>query len=134
MDQGIILKPAKRMLSQPPTPPPPSPTLNRPSMSNATERPRGGDTPSDDEIRTFGSPSLCEPGPSNQNGARSEPKEDCSRPTLRQKLIPLLKRCNPSLTLENSGSVARDHLASERTFLAYVRTSLTIASTGVGAF
>ncbi|KAF7422629.1 hypothetical protein PC9H_010785 [Pleurotus ostreatus] len=33
--------------------------------------------------------------------------------------------------LENSGSVARDHLASERTFLAYVRTSLAIASTGV---
>jgi len=27
--------------------------------------------------------------------------------------------------------VARDHLASERTFLAYVRTSLAIASTGV---
>ncbi|KAI8986182.1 hypothetical protein BD414DRAFT_398596, partial [Trametes punicea] len=35
------------------------------------------------------------------------------------------------LVLENSGSVARDHLASERTFLAYARTSLTIASTGV---
>ncbi|KAI0754609.1 hypothetical protein C8Q80DRAFT_1066964, partial [Daedaleopsis nitida] len=35
------------------------------------------------------------------------------------------------LHLENSGSVARDHLASERTFLAYARTSLTIASTGV---
>ncbi|KAJ8521038.1 hypothetical protein ONZ45_g2209 [Pleurotus djamor] len=35
------------------------------------------------------------------------------------------------LVLENSGSVARDHLASERTFLAYVRTSLAIASTGV---
>ncbi|KAI0793030.1 hypothetical protein BC629DRAFT_1242195, partial [Irpex lacteus] len=35
------------------------------------------------------------------------------------------------LILENSGSVARDHLASERTFLAYMRTSLTIASTGV---
>ncbi|KAI0629832.1 hypothetical protein C8Q77DRAFT_1064469 [Trametes polyzona] len=35
------------------------------------------------------------------------------------------------LSLENSGSVARDHLASERTFLAYARTSLTIASTGV---
>lgn len=38
---------------------------------------------------------------------------------------------NPSMTLENSGSVARDHLASERTFLAYVRTSLALASTGV---
>ncbi|KAI0762000.1 hypothetical protein BD413DRAFT_587036 [Trametes elegans] len=36
------------------------------------------------------------------------------------------------LMLENSGSVARDHLASERTFLAYVRTSLTMASAGVG--
>ncbi|KAJ7132093.1 hypothetical protein C8R44DRAFT_871083 [Mycena epipterygia] len=36
-----------------------------------------------------------------------------------------------SLVLENSGSVARDHLASERTFLAYVRTSLVVASTGV---
>ncbi|KAF9265367.1 hypothetical protein L218DRAFT_924596 [Marasmius fiardii PR-910] len=40
-------------------------------------------------------------------------------------------RLKPSLVLENSGSVARDHLASERTFLAYVRTSLAIASTGV---
>ncbi|KAJ7183976.1 hypothetical protein C8R46DRAFT_1344616 [Mycena filopes] len=36
-----------------------------------------------------------------------------------------------SLVLENTGSVARDHLASERTFLAYVRTSLTVASAGV---
>ncbi|KAJ7191312.1 hypothetical protein GGX14DRAFT_481599 [Mycena pura] len=36
-----------------------------------------------------------------------------------------------SLVLQNSGSVARDHLASERTFLAYVRTSLMIASAGV---
>ncbi|KAF8915152.1 hypothetical protein CPB85DRAFT_1181040, partial [Mucidula mucida] len=35
------------------------------------------------------------------------------------------------LTLENNGSVARDHLASERTFLAYIRTSLVLASTGV---
>ncbi|KAF7341317.1 hypothetical protein MVEN_01868000 [Mycena venus] len=36
-----------------------------------------------------------------------------------------------SLVLENSGSTARDHLASERTFLAYVRTSLTIAAAGI---
>ena len=45
----------------------------------------------------------------------------------------VLKEWKLLLTLENSGSVARDHLASERTFLAYARTSLTIASTGVGA-
>ena len=37
-----------------------------------------------------------------------------------------------SLRLENSGSVARDHLASERTFLAYMRTSLAISASGVG--
>ncbi|CDO74274.1 hypothetical protein BN946_scf184647.g3 [Trametes cinnabarina] len=43
----------------------------------------------------------------------------------------LLREWKLWLTLENSGSVARDHLASERTFLAYARTSLTIASTGV---
>jgi len=42
-----------------------------------------------------------------------------------------LEKYNPAMTLENSGSVARDHLASERTYLAYVRTSLTIVSTGV---
>ncbi|KXN88553.1 hypothetical protein AN958_07189 [Leucoagaricus sp. SymC.cos] len=36
-----------------------------------------------------------------------------------------------SLILTNIGSVARDHLASERTFLAYVRTSLAMASAGV---
>ncbi|KAG7770456.1 hypothetical protein KL931_002220 [Ogataea haglerorum] len=36
-----------------------------------------------------------------------------------------------SCLLENKGQVARDHLASERTFLAWLRTSLTFASLGV---
>ncbi|EJD02540.1 uncharacterized protein FOMMEDRAFT_109975 [Fomitiporia mediterranea MF3/22] len=53
----------------------------------------------------------------------------------RRKPCPVwLKRISsfsPSLLLENSGSVARDHLAAERTFLAYVRTSLGCAATGV---
>jgi len=38
---------------------------------------------------------------------------------------------NPAPSLENKGNVARDHLANERTWLAYVRTSLAIASAGV---
>ncbi|KAF9078809.1 hypothetical protein BDP27DRAFT_29880 [Rhodocollybia butyracea] len=37
-----------------------------------------------------------------------------------------------SVVLENTNSVARDHLASERTFLAYVRTSLGVTVAGVG--
>ena len=39
----------------------------------------------------------------------------------------------PNLLLANTGSVARDHLASERTYLAYIRTSLGLASAGVGS-
>ncbi|KAF3346387.1 hypothetical protein HYQ45_010065 [Verticillium longisporum] len=36
-----------------------------------------------------------------------------------------------SIELENKGSVARDHLALERTFLAWLRTSLAFASIGI---
>ncbi|KAI1148860.1 hypothetical protein F4825DRAFT_464565 [Nemania diffusa] len=36
-----------------------------------------------------------------------------------------------SIELENTGSVARDHLAVERTFLAWLRTSLAFASIGI---
>lgn len=36
-------------------------------------------------------------------------------------------------TFKNTGSVARDHLASERTFLAWVRTGLSFVALGVAA-
>ncbi|KAK5170453.1 uncharacterized protein LTR77_005041 [Saxophila tyrrhenica] len=36
-----------------------------------------------------------------------------------------------SVELENKGSIARDHLALERTFLAWLRTSLSFASIGI---
>ncbi|KAG6830542.1 hypothetical protein H0H87_007741 [Tephrocybe sp. NHM501043] len=44
---------------------------------------------------------------------------------------PVANAAKVTMWLENTGSVARDHLASERTFLAYVRTSLSIASAAV---
>ncbi|KAI9064614.1 hypothetical protein FKP32DRAFT_570321 [Trametes sanguinea] len=55
-----------------------------------------------------------------------------ARPKEETRWRKLLREWKLLLMLENSGSVARDHLASERTFLAYVRTSLTLSSAGVG--
>ena len=34
--------------------------------------------------------------------------------------------------LQHQGSVARDHLANERTYLAYIRTALAITGVGLG--
>ena len=68
------------------------------------------------------------------HGASETCSEPCqplpTSPHIRSPLFSLPQGI--SLRLENSGSVARDHLASERTFLAYMRTSLAIASSGVG--
>lgn len=47
----------------------------------------------------------------------------CGRTLARRFIFVVLER-----------SKARDHLANERTWLAYLRTSLAIASTGVGGF
>ncbi|KAI9892036.1 MAG: hypothetical protein M1814_002231 [Vezdaea aestivalis] len=41
------------------------------------------------------------------------------------------KEAYQSIELENKGSVARDHLALERTYLAWLRTSLAFASIGI---
>ncbi|EGO23713.1 hypothetical protein SERLADRAFT_392038 [Serpula lacrymans var. lacrymans S7.9] len=52
-------------------------------------------------------------------------------PSITMLLRSLKNPLGLNLVLENTGSVARDHLASERTYLAYVRTSLACASAGV---
>ncbi|KAJ5628057.1 hypothetical protein N7490_010285 [Penicillium lividum] len=67
-------------------------------------------------------------GPANQNTQINQPKptEEHQRSWFGQ----FVDRFG-ALELENKGSVARDHLALERTFLAWMRTSLAFASIGI---
>jgi uncharacterized membrane protein YidH (DUF202 family) len=45
--------------------------------------------------------------------------------------LEFLLKNGPTLVLENKGATARDHLANERTFLAYLRTSLSLLTVGI---
>ncbi|KAF9474744.1 hypothetical protein BDN70DRAFT_884501 [Pholiota conissans] len=76
--------------------------------------------PSESNYLNFHAPS---PSPSMRERTRTRDTDDDSDISRNTKVV--------SLTLVNSGSVARDHLASERTYLAYVRTSLALSSVGV---
>ncbi|KAF9580996.1 hypothetical protein BGW38_002145, partial [Lunasporangiospora selenospora] len=68
-------------------------------------------------------------------GNSSAPKDpgDQSRWTkiIGTNLGKLYNRWSPSLVLENKGSIARDHLANERTYLAWLRSSLSLITVGV---
>jgi len=106
---------------------PPSPNAERTNLHDPAD---------DDDTRrnsTLRIPIEETEFPDADNDAVTEPV-----PVKRHGFLPFITKplgdFSPSLVLENSGSVARDHLASERTFLAYVRTSLTIASAGIALF
>ena len=90
-----------------------------------------------DESRTCeGDSRTCEGESREGEGADSESGSNSKTTRKPRRREPrwreLMKESGLLLTLENSGSVARDHLASERTFLAYVRTSLGCSTMGVG--
>jgi uncharacterized membrane protein YidH (DUF202 family) len=61
----------------------------------------------------------------------SSPSTSDSSENLKQPWYRKLVTSYRSVSLENTGSVARDHLALERTFLAWLRTSLAFASIGI---
>ena len=101
--------------------PPPSP-----DHSNIPSSPEAEGGHSHETLRhSKARPYPTKPGPKSIPDAQGSVMDNRRGPFL-------LAQLNPAFVLQNSGSVARDHLASERTFLAYVRTSLTIATTGVG--
>ncbi|KAK5990327.1 hypothetical protein PT974_08594 [Cladobotryum mycophilum] len=72
--------------------------------------------------------------PGTQRRRRDQDGEDSDADTANEPDAPRWREYMSkfqSLELENKGSVARDHLALERTFLAWLRTSLAFASIGV---
>lgn len=129
---------------------PPSPTSETASLlSNDGGSTRyGSNDPDENSVRYRVSPGLRE-GPQLEEeeyllASSSTERPSKTRPILDTFLLSPLTRVyymltggwgdDVSLRLQNSGSVARDHLALERTFLAYMRTSLAIASAGVGGY
>jgi uncharacterized membrane protein YidH (DUF202 family) len=102
--------------------PPTSP--NHPSNLGAASR-QGNDEPTASDR-----PDERDPiGP--RNPPSSEPSSSNSSADLKQPWYRRLASTYRSVSLENKGSVARDHLALERTFLAWLRTSLAFASIGI---
>ncbi|KAF2456777.1 hypothetical protein BDY21DRAFT_42961 [Lineolata rhizophorae] len=78
-------------------------------------------------------PAAPDPPVAPNSGIRREPSAASAgaRPAAKPTPWDRLKRQYGSVELDNKGSVARDHLALERTFLAWVRTSISFASIGV---
>ncbi|KAK9478765.1 hypothetical protein V1514DRAFT_319800 [Lipomyces japonicus] len=68
----------------------------------------------------------------NSNDILRVPGNDIGLPLLLSYERPgTILRNMTNLMLENKGPVARDHLANERNFLAWVRTSLSFATIGL---
>ncbi|KAK9900860.1 hypothetical protein P389DRAFT_18668 [Cystobasidium minutum MCA 4210] len=99
------------------------------SSTAVPRRPRqrdDDDDDSDDEHEDEGQPQTAQ---QQNNGNRNRLKGNDEELTVWSVVRSLWT--NYDLTLDNVGSVARDHLANERTFLAWMRTSLALSSIGV---
>ncbi|KAF9463012.1 hypothetical protein BDZ94DRAFT_1259874 [Collybia nuda] len=105
-------------------------TKSRPSK--LSDKPHIDTTHNDKGLTDDGSDAGSSPRTrTSSNAAAVNWPPSCDTPPLPTSIRRGIGFPQISLKLENSGSVARDHLASERTFLAYMRTSLALASSGV---
>ncbi|KAK3394683.1 hypothetical protein B0H63DRAFT_461648 [Podospora didyma] len=99
-------------------------TLNYHSTAQTSHSPRRRSaTPS---RRTSSQACTQANGGGEEDSGEDEAAPESGRSQWRERL-----RYFQSIELENKGSVARDHLALERTFLAWLRTSLAFASIGI---
>ncbi|KAG5984236.1 hypothetical protein E4U55_005594 [Claviceps digitariae] len=100
------------------TPPPPPMTTTPPHPKQAMHRRATSNT----------SPAAAAAAEANQPGREAPARDgDGAMVSWLRGRVGYLR----SVELENKGSVARDHLALERTFLAWLRTSLAFASIGI---
>ena len=128
----VVFDPHPRCPAEPPEPPP------TPMSGSIRSRANSPFTPLNPaEVVSYGSAPGNDSASATESQNRESEEESIQdgedRKTWHSRVVQFMTSGNsPYLLLENSGSVARDHLASERTFLAYVRTSLASASAGVG--
>lgn len=107
-----------------------------PSMSRGTTQPdpdeivpiRSADGHADRSYSTTESPTAASDRRKTQSAAGTRVSDQNEE---RASWFKKMAERYGSVTLENKGSVARDHLALERTFLAWLRTSLAFASIGI---
>ncbi|CDH51458.1 hypothetical protein AOL_s00075g187 [Lichtheimia corymbifera JMRC:FSU:9682] len=124
---GAMAQPEEQRTSQVTTRSSSSDTLH--ALSKGQDR-KSDNEDSDDEMQQAAERRPLLNHHSNNNNKQKHHGEPHS--TLMQVLHALLGEITGSEYLENSGSVARDHLANERTYLAWLRTSLSTISVGVG--
>jgi uncharacterized membrane protein YidH (DUF202 family) len=89
-------------------------------------------TPTDSSAGATSQPSSSTLVNPNDNAGRADGgAEDSKKQQHAAGWLGRISEKYGSVTLENKGAVARDHLALERTFLAWLRTSLAFASIGI---